>query len=135
MQRTFSSIGALLVIFSASAGASDADALIALDKQWGESGVKGDTTVAAKLLADQVLSVTPDGVRGKKEELADNQAAPAGGRYEPTDYKVTFVNPDTAIMTHGTKGTDAHYSMHVWSRKGGNWQIVATSTTPVAAKK
>ena len=62
MQRTFSSIGALLVIFSASAGASDADALIALDKQWGESGVKGDTTVAAKLLADQVLSVTPDGV-------------------------------------------------------------------------
>jgi hypothetical protein len=54
---------------------------------------------------------------------------------EPTDYKVTFINPDTAIMTHGTKGTDAHYSLHVWSRKSGTWQVVATSTTPVARGK
>ena len=50
-------------------------------------------------------------------------------------YKVTFINSDTAIMTHGTKGADAHYSLHVWSRKGGTWQIVATSTTPVASGK
>lgn len=135
MQRTLVALGALLVMFTANAGASDTDALIALDKQWGESGVKGDMTVAAKLLADQVVSVTANGVRGKQGELADNEPAPAGTRYEPTDYKVTFINPDTAIMTHGTKGAEAHYSLHVWSRKGGNWQIVATSTTPAAAGK
>jgi hypothetical protein len=125
----------LLLVFAANAGADDTDALIKLDKQWGESGVKGDTTVAAKLLADKVVSVTPNGVRGKQGELADSQPAPAGTIYEPTDYKVTFINPDTAVMTHGTKGADAHYSLHVWSRKGGAWQIVATSTTPAASGK
>ena len=91
--------------------------------------------MAAKLLADKVVSVTENGVRGKQGELADNEPAPAGTRYEPTDYKVTFINPDTAIMTHGTKGAEAHYSLHVWSRKGGAWQVVATSTTPAASGK
>jgi hypothetical protein len=130
MQRKLIAFGALLVMFTAGAGASDTDDLIALDKQWGESGVKGDMSMTQKLLADKVVSVTPQGVRGKKEELADNAPAPTGTRYEPTDYKVTFVNPDTAVMTHSTKGADAHHSLHVWMRKGSNWQIVATSTTP-----
>ena len=126
----------LLVMFGATAyAADDTDALIALDKQWGESGVKGDTNGAAKLLADKVVSVTESGVRGKHGELADMKPEPAGTRYEPSDYKVTFINPDTAIMTHGTKGTDAHYSLHVWSRKGGTWQVVATSTTPAKSGK
>jgi hypothetical protein len=136
MKRTLVALATLLVMFTATAeAADDTDALIALDKQWGESGVKGDTTVAAKLLADKVVSVTGSGVRGKQGELADMKPEPAGTRYEPTDYKVTFINPDTAIMTHGTKGADAHYSLHVWSRKGGTWQVVATSTTPAASGK
>jgi hypothetical protein len=136
MKRTLVALATLLVMFTATAeAADDTDALIALDKQWGESGVKGDTTVAAKLLADKVVSVTGSGVRGKQGELADMKPEPAGTRYEPTEYKVTFINPDTAIMTHGTKGADAHYSLHVWSRKGGTWQVVATSTTPAASGK
>jgi hypothetical protein len=131
MQRTPIVVAALSLMLVTTAGATDTDDLIALDKQWGESGMKGDMSMTERLLTDQVVSVTPEGVRGKKGELADNEPAPAGERYQPTDYKVTFVNPDLAIMTHGTKGTDAHYSMHVWSRKGGKWQIVATSTTPM----
>jgi hypothetical protein len=136
MKATLVAATTLLTLFAATASAADdTDALIALDKQWGESGVKGETTVAAKLLADKVVSVTEGGVRGKSGELADMKPEPAGTRYEPTDYKVTFINPDTAIMTHGTKGGDAHYSLHVWSRKAGTWQIVATSTTPMASGK
>lgn len=136
MKSILVSVATLLVMFTATAhAADDTDALIALDKQWGESGVKGDTTVAAKLLADKVVSVTESGVRGKQGELADMKPEPAGTRYEPTDYKVTFINPDTAIMTHGTKGADAHYSLHVWSRKGGTWRVVATSTTPAKSGK
>ena len=133
MNRTLIAVATFLAMFTTVAAADDKDALIALDKQWGESNVKGDTTVAAKLLADKVVSVSEKGVRGKQAELADNEPAPAGTRYEPTDYKVTFINPDTAIMTHGTKGADAHYSLHVWSRKGGTWQVIATSTTPAAS--
>ena len=129
-------VAMLPIIFTATAyAADDTEALIALDKQWGESGVKGETAVATKVLADKVVSVNESGVRGKAGELADMKPEPAGTRYEPTDYKVTFINPDMAIMTHGTKGTDAHYSLHIWSRKGGTWQIIATSTTPAKSGK
>jgi hypothetical protein len=129
-------VATLLIIFAAAAhAADDTDALIALDKQWGESAVKGDPTVSAKLLADKVVSVDENGIMGKQGVLAATKPAPAGTRYEPTDFKVTFINPDTAIMTHATKGADAHYSLHVWSRKGGTWQIVATSTTPAKSAK
>lgn len=125
-----------LVMFAAAAhAADDTDALIALDKQWGESVVKGDPSVSAKLLADKAVSVSDTGVTGKQADLADIKAAPAGTRYEPTDYKVTFITPDIAIMTHSAKGGDAHYSLHVWARKDGKWQIVATSLTPAKAGK
>jgi hypothetical protein len=122
-------------MFAAAArAADDTETLIALDKQWGESAIKGDKSVSEKLLADKVVSVDENGVIGKQAMVADLKPAPAGTRYEPTDYKVTFMNPDTAIMTHSTKGTDAHYSLHVWSRKGGTWQIVATSQANAKSK-
>ena len=124
---------ALLAVSTPVAADERAD-LIALDKQWGASGMKGDTDAVAKILADGLVSVSENGVTDKKGELANNEPAPAGAKYEPTDYKVTFLNADTAIMTHGTKGDEAHYSMHVWSRKGGKWQVAATATTPVASE-
>jgi hypothetical protein len=136
MKSILVTVATFLVMFAAAAhAADDTAALIALDKQWGESVVKGDTAVSAKVLADTVVSVTESGVQGKQGMLADLKPAPAGTRYEPTDFKVTFINPDMAIMTHGTKGADAHYSLHVWSRKSGMWQVIATSTTPAKSGK
>jgi hypothetical protein len=128
MKNMLVAIATCLVMFAATARAADDTAtLIALDKQWGESAVKGDKTVSEKLLSDNVVSVDENGVMGKQAMLADLKPAPAGTHYEPTDYKVSYLNPDTAIMTHSTKGADSHYSLHVWIRKGGTWQIVATS--------
>ena len=75
MQRTVSSIGALLVVFAASASASDTDTLIALDKQWGESVISGDMTVSAKLLADQVVSISELGIRGKRRGACRRRAS------------------------------------------------------------
>lgn len=125
---------AVLVATFATSGsvfaADDTNALIALDKKWGESVVKGDKAVSTKLLADKVVSVSEKGIEGKEASIASLKAAPGGASYQPSDYKVTFLNPDTAIMTHSAKGTDAHYSLHVWSKASGTWQIVATSTTP-----
>jgi translation elongation factor EF-G len=86
---------------------------------------KGITILAKQTTVDH------EGVRDKKAELALVKAEPAGTKYEPTDYQVKLLGNDVAIMTHGTKGKDAHHSMHVWSRKGGQWQVVATSSTPV----
>lgn len=132
MKRTFALVGTLLIMFAANAAADDKEALIALDKQWGEAVGKGDKTAAAKFIADTAVSVDDKGMKNKQQQIADIKPAPAGEKYEAVDYKVTFINPDTAIMTHSTKGTDAHYSLHVWSRKGGTWQVIATSTTPAA---
>jgi hypothetical protein len=124
----------LLAAFAATASADDTADLIAQDMAWGAAGTKGDTDAVAKLLADNLVAVSEDGVTGKQGELADNEPAPAGTKYEPTDFKVMFLNADTAVMTHRTSGEDAHYSLHVWSRKGGQWQVVATSSTPVKTK-
>ena len=136
MKSILVTVATFLVMFAAAAyAADDTEALIALDKQWGESIVKGDKTVSERLLADKIVSVDENGVMGRQAMLADIKPAPAGTRYEPAAYKVTFINPDTAIMTHATKGADAHYSLHVWSRKGGTWQIVATSMTNAKSGK
>jgi hypothetical protein len=137
MQRFSMTIlaGVLLAAFGATASADDTADLIAQDMAWGAAGTKGDTAAVSKLLADNLVSVSPQGVTDKKGELADTTPAPAGTKYEPTDYKVMFLDKDTAVMTHGTKGEDAHYSLHVWSRKTGHWQVVASSATPVEQKK
>ena len=123
---------ALLASFAAGTAFADSTAdLIQLDRNWGAAGIKGDAAAVAKLLADDLVSVDGEAVRDKKGELALVKAEPAGTQYEPTNYKVKFLGEDLAIMTHGTKGADAHNSLHVWSRKGGQWQVVATSSTPV----
>jgi len=127
-------MGTLLAAFCATAIADDTADLIAQDKAWGEAGTKGDKDAVAKFLADTVVSVDASGVRNKQAELASTEAAPAGTQYEPTDYHVTFLNAETAVMTHSTKGEDAHNSLHVWSRKGGKWQVVATSSPPIKGK-
>ena len=136
MQRTsFIMLTAtVLALFGGTASADTTADLIALDMQWGAAGIKGDTVAVGKLLADTLVSVDETGVKDKKGDLAGTTAEPAGTKYEPIDFKVTLLNADTAIMTHGTKGDKAHYSLHVWSRKGGQWKVVATSTTPIKSK-
>lgn len=119
------------------AGSARADStadLIELDRQWGIAGTKGDVDAVAKLLADNLVSVDDERVGGKKDELASVKAEPAGGPYEAIDYKVTLVGTDMAIMTHRTTGKDAHHSLHLWSRKNGQWQVIATSTTPAKSQ-
>ena len=136
MQRTsFIMLTAtVLTLFSGTASADTTADLIALDMQWGAAGIKGDTVAVGKLLADTLVSVDETGVKDKKGDLAGTTAEPAGTKYEPIDFKVTLLDANTAIMTHGTKGDKAHYSLHVWSRKGGQWKVVATSTTPIKSK-
>jgi ketosteroid isomerase-like protein len=127
--------GTLLLSAVGSVSADTTADLITLDKQWGAAGTKGDATAVAKLLADDVVAVDENGVSGKQQQIADAKPDPDVTQYEPTDYKVTLLDKDTAIMTHGTKGKDSHQSLHVWSRKTGQWQVVATSTTPTKKSK
>jgi len=126
--------GMALGIFSAGVLADDTSNLISLDKKWGQAGMKADKAAVKMLLSEKLISVGPEGVMDLNGELAGYEPAPAGATYDAKDFKVMFLDPNTAIMTHSVSGEDAHYSMHVWSKKGGGWQVVATSTTPAAAE-
>ena len=126
--------GTLLAGSGTMARADDTADLIAQDKAWAAAGMKGDKDALAKFLADELVSVDQNGVRDKKGDLAAAAPAPADAKYEATDYKVMFLDTVTAVMTHGTKGQDAHNSLHVWSKKSGQWKVVATSSTPIESK-
>ena len=124
----------LLAIGAGSALADDTEDLIALDMQWGAAGVAGDSDTVATLLADELVAVDSSGVGGKQDQLDDNEPAPEGTQYEASDFQVVFLDDDTAVMTHSVAGEQEHYSMHVWSRNGDSWQVVATASIPVEAE-
>lgn len=128
-------VGVLLSLTVGAAVAGSDDELIALDKKWGEAGMAGDTDTVATLLADDLVYVSENGVGGKAEELADNEPAPEGTTYQPSDYTVMWLDDNTAIMTHSGTSEDGNYSsLHVWSNKSGSWQVIATAGVPRASE-
>lgn len=126
--------GVALYMVAASAIAGPEQTLIDLDKQWGTASMAGDTAAVGALLADDLVSVSEDGIVGKAEDLAANEPAPEGATYDATDYKVMFLDDNTAIMTHAVGGENGHYSLHVWSKDGDSWKVVATSSTPAKSE-
>ena len=115
------------------ANAHDSETLIRLDGEWG-SGLEADALAA--LLADDILNVTGEGMVSKAQMLeaaaADAAADDAAAEpYVAGDYQVHFLGHNTAVMVHSTGGDEPHWSMHVWRKQDGNWQIVATVGVPI----
>jgi hypothetical protein len=115
--------------------------LIALDKQWGQAG--SDSGTLNKILADDMLALGPNGeAQGKTEQVATTTSAPAGaaGSYTADEYKFETLTPDVVVMTHRGTTTasdgkkESHRSLHVFQRRGGAWQVVASAQVPIAAK-
>ena len=119
------------------------EALISLDKQWGEAG--GDTAKLDKIIGDNLLAVGTKGqAQDKKELIADNKATSAGvqsASYVADEYKFEMLSPDVVAMTHRgtTKGmengkevTESHRSLHVFQKRDGRWQVVANAQLPIA---
>jgi Domain of unknown function (DUF4440) len=119
------------------------EALISLDKQWGEAG--GDTAKLEKIIGDNLMAIGTKGqAQDKKELIADNKAASAGvqnASYKADEYKFEMLGPDVVVMTHRgtTKGmengkevTESHRSLHVFQKRAGHWQVVANAQLPIA---
>ncbi len=118
----------LLLLMAAGAAADDKEALIALDKEWGNTA---DTETLSQILADELIAIAPNGLATKEDQLADSAAAgDQAGSYEADQYKVVFLDDNTAVMVHHASTPDAHWSLHDWVKRDGRWQVVATSTTP-----
>ena len=112
-------------LVSARVFAGGAEDLIALDKAWGSAG--GPADVEAMLSAD-LIAVDGKGLGGKAEQLEAMAEAPEGP-YVAGDYKVNFIDDDTAVMVHSAgSGKTAHWSMHVWQKTGEHWQVMATAS-------
>lgn len=120
--------------------------LIKLDKEWGEAGLRGDAAVLEGILADDFMGVSPTGIATKAQSIAEaktNAANITNATYIADQYTVRFLDPNTAVMTHsalekgldkGKEYTDQHRSMHVWVKRNGRWQVVASQATPVPTK-
>ncbi|MBA6412653.1 nuclear transport factor 2 family protein [Parahaliea sp. F7430] len=109
---------------------ADREKLIALDKSW---GAKMDTATLEQLLDPRLIAISPDGVVNRAQQIASETGPNAAdGPYEPSDYHVTFINDELAIMVHSTQGADPHYSMHLWEHEGDKWRVVASASTPVS---
>lgn len=120
--------------------------LIKLDKEWGEAGLRGDAAVLEGILADDFMGVSPTGVTSKAQNIAEaktNAANITNATYVADEYTVRFLDPNTAVMTHsalekglnkGKEYTDQHRSIHVWAKRSGRWQVVASQATPIPQK-
>jgi hypothetical protein len=129
--RTMKILGSLVGLFviAGIANADDSNALIELDKKWGES--EGADALAS-LLSDDVLSIGVEGLAGKAEMLeAADEAEPATGAYDAGNYKVKFLSDDVAVMVHSTQVPEPHWSMHVWQKLDGEWRVTATASVPI----
>ena len=111
------------------ANADESDTLIQLDKEWGES--EGPAFLKS-LLDDNIVTLDSGGVVGKAQMLEDaaSEDAPTGP-YVAGDYDVRFLSEDVAVMVHSASEPDPHRSMHVWQKRDGKWQVVASATVPV----
>jgi hypothetical protein len=118
-----------LLMAGTMANADESDALVQLDKEWGEA--EGPAVLEA-LLADDILALDLEGVGSKAQmlEAAANDDA-ATGQYVAGDYDVRFLSKDVAVMIHSAGEPDPHWSMHVWQKRDGKWQVAATATVPV----
>lgn len=118
--------------------------LITLDKQWGEAAAKGDNATLNKILADSFMGVGDKGeMLGKQEQVAATTATTSNiknASYTADEYKFQSLAPDVIVMTHRatTKGTqdgkevtEAHRSLHVFQKQGGQWRVVANAQLPI----
>lgn len=123
-------LGLFFLVVSAAATADPTQDLIELDKEWGAATMAADAEALRGILSDDVVAVSEDGIGGLDEQLADLEAAPEGATYQASDYEVSFLDDNTAIMSHSAGGEMPHYSLHVWSKTDGKWKVIATSSTP-----
>lgn len=124
---------------AASAWAQKADEIVTADKAWAAAVMKGDTAALEKLLDEDLVYTHSTGIVDTKKVYIDNLKSGAQ-QY----HSVAHVDPkvqvfgNTAVLTSGlkmdttSKGTRAQASfrvIHVWTRKGGSWKMVAHQTT------
>ena len=115
--------------------------LLQMEHDGNEATVKKDVATLSKLLADDWIGQSPDGIQTKAQAMAELKS-----EYQKFD-SITLgdmkvrVFGDTAIVTgsldakstYKGKDTSGHLLwIDVFAKRQGRWQDVASQTTPIA---
>jgi hypothetical protein len=123
--------------------------LIKLEREWANAPKNRDADTLRRVLADDLAITYPDGSTGTKvdEVRTIETGAVTMDSWELQDPKVTVLSADSAFITgrgiiRNGKVKDPNMKksidisgeyrfLDVYARRNGNWQAVASQTTPI----
>jgi hypothetical protein len=114
--------------------ASSADILVEYEKQTWALIRQKELEKFATFLADDFYDIFPDGEERSKSELLQFLSNAELKEYELTNFRVTMLNPDAAIVTYNVEACaiiqGKEISMHNavtsgWAKREGKWLNVS----------
>ena len=122
----------------------DEQTLIRIQREWAEARVKGDSSYARRLEADDCTIVWPDGsIVNKQQDLQTMTGDIVFTEFKIDDLRVRLYGDTGIVVGQGTiradKGKqDLLGGKFVWTdtfvKQGGQWKVVASQITPVLEK-
>ncbi|MBA3356149.1 MAG: DUF4440 domain-containing protein [Pyrinomonadaceae bacterium] len=110
--------------------------LTELDRDWTQAGVRGDASILERVLADDYSATNALGKTATKAEaIADLKSGTSKLDSNTADNYSVRMFGDTAVMTHdgvragqreGKAFSERYRSLHVFVKRGGRWQVVAS---------
>ena len=131
--------------FAIAQNGADEQELIKLDKEWSAAMERGDRDALNRIIADDFTTRNGTVNKGQyieqaMKDKADDDLNLKNAAAVPSNYSVKFKGGEMAVMTHITVGkgeykgksfTDYSRSMHIWMKRGGRWQVVASEGNPM----
>jgi len=122
----------------------DEQTLIRIQREWAEARVKGDSSYARRVEANDCTIVWPDGsIVNKQQDLQTMTGDIVFTEFKIDDLRVRLYGDTGIVVGQGTirarKGTqDLLDGKFVWTdtfaKQGGQWKVVASQITPVLEK-
>ena len=122
----------------------DEQTLIRIQREWAEARVKGDSSYARRVEANDCTIVWPDGsIVTKQQDLQTMTGDIVFTEFKIDDLRVRLYGDTGIVVGQGTiradKGKqDLLSGKFVWTdtfvKQGGQWKVVASQITPVLEK-
>ena len=131
----------VLVLTALACLAQDKAAILALDKQWSDSIVKGDTAALEKLLSDDLVYAHSTGIVDTKTSYIAKikerrQVYKSFEQHKPTvniykDSAVTFSYVRVTGTNQAGVFDDKVMLIHFWVKQNNTWRLAAHQTTKI----
>jgi ketosteroid isomerase-like protein len=122
----------------------DEQTLIRIQREWAEARVKGDSSYARRVEANDCTIVWPDGsIVNKQQDLQTKTGDIVFTEFKIDDLRVRFYGDTGIVVGQGTiraqKGKqDLLGGKFVWTdtfvKEGSEWKVVGSQITPVLEK-